>query len=221
MNDHISLLLQGYAAKRELVQLFQPEGLGLVNQARIATVVDESIPAIETGIKQTSRLFRENRCKHDATAARRWLFIMPQDWTWWVWLVTAWLLLVGLMGTPEAFLAALVLSIAQSVLFFARERTFKAFPVQLRFAYTLLLIICLFPPFRWIYWYPLSAPLLLSYLDTVWRRECFRSCHGIAQSRLRSICCVEHFCPDREYRIGHIVSLRPAVEPACAPLTHR
>ena len=161
MNDHISLLLQGYAAKRELAQLFQPEGLGLVNQPRIATVVDESIPAIETGIKQTSRLFRENRCKHDATAARRWLFIMPQDWTWWVWLVTAWLLLVGLMGTPEAFLAALVLSIAQSVLFFARERTFKAFPVQLRFAYTLLLIICLFPPFRWIYWVPVVGTFAL------------------------------------------------------------
>ena len=66
MNDHISLLLQGYAAKRELVRLFQPEGLGLVNQPRIATVVDESIPAIQPGIRQTSRLFRENRCKHNA-----------------------------------------------------------------------------------------------------------------------------------------------------------
>jgi hypothetical protein len=31
---------------------------------------------------------------------------------------------------------------------------FKAFPVQLRVAYTLLLIICLFPPMRWIYWVP-------------------------------------------------------------------
>ena len=88
-------------------------------------------------------------------------FYYAQDWTWWVWLVTAWLLLVGLMGTPEAFLAALVLSIAQSVLFFARERTFKAFPVQLRFAYTLLLIICLFPPFRWIYWVPVVGTFAL------------------------------------------------------------
>jgi hypothetical protein len=26
MNDYVSLLLQGYAAKRELVRLFQPEG---------------------------------------------------------------------------------------------------------------------------------------------------------------------------------------------------
>jgi hypothetical protein len=96
--------------------------------------------------------FASETSEHDESAARRWLFIMPQDWTWWVWLVTACLLLVGLMGMPEAFFAALLLSIAQSVLFLAQERAFKAFPVQLRLAYTLLLIICLFPPMRWIYW---------------------------------------------------------------------
>jgi hypothetical protein len=87
-------------------------------------------------------------------AGRSWLFIRPQDWTWWVWLVTACLLLMGLMGMPDAFLAALLLLIAQSVLFFARERAFKAFPVQLRLAYTLLLIICFFPPIRWLFWLP-------------------------------------------------------------------
>ena len=87
-------------------------------------------------------------------AVRRWLFIMPQDWTWWVWLVMACLLLIGLMSLPEAFLAALFLSSAQSVLFLVRERAFKAFPVQLRFAYTLLLIICSFPSIRWLYWLP-------------------------------------------------------------------
>jgi hypothetical protein len=85
---------------------------------------------------------------------RRWLFIMPQDWTWWVWLVMACLLLIGLVGLPEAFLAALLLSSAQSVLFLVRERAFKAFPVQLRLGYTLLLIICFFPPIRWLYWLP-------------------------------------------------------------------
>jgi len=98
--------------------------------------------------------FASRTSKHDGTAARRWLFIMPQDWTWWVWRITACLLLVGPMGMPEAFFAALLLSITQSVLFLAQERAFKAFPVQLRLAYTLLLIICLFPPMRWIYWVP-------------------------------------------------------------------
>ena len=98
--------------------------------------------------------FASQTSEHDETAPQRWLFIMPQDWTWWVWLFTALLLLIGLMGTLEAFLAALLLSIAQSVLFFARERTFKAFPVELRLAYTLLLTICLLPPMRWLYWLP-------------------------------------------------------------------
>jgi hypothetical protein len=106
------------------------------------------------------------RCA-DVADARHWLFVMPQDWTWWVWLVTACLLLIGLMGMPEAFLVALLLSIAQFVLFFARERAFKAFPVQLRLAYMLLLIICFFLRSVGSFGCPLSAPSRLSYSDTV------------------------------------------------------
>jgi hypothetical protein len=87
-------------------------------------------------------------------AVRRWLFIMPQDWTWWVWLIMACLLLIGLVGFSEAFLAALLLSSIQSVLFLARECAVKAFSVQLRLAYTLLLIVCFPPPIRWLYWLP-------------------------------------------------------------------
>ena len=94
-------------------------------------------------------------------AVRRWLLIMPQDWTWWVWLLTACLLLIGLMGLLEAFLAALFLSVAQPVLFLVRERAFKAFPVQLRLAYMLLLIACSFPPIRWLYWLPTLGTLAL------------------------------------------------------------
>ncbi len=65
------------------------------------------------------------------------------------------------MGMPEAFLAGLLLSIAQSVVFFVRERSFKAFPVQLRLAYTLLLIICFFPPLRWLFWLPAVGTFVL------------------------------------------------------------
>jgi hypothetical protein len=32
MNDHVSLLLQGYAAKRKLAELFESEGLRQANQ---------------------------------------------------------------------------------------------------------------------------------------------------------------------------------------------
>ena len=131
---------------------------------------------------------------------RRWLFVMPRDRMWWVWLAMACLLLIGLMGFLQAFLAALLLSIAQCVLFLVQERSLKAFPVQLRLAYTLLLIICFVPAIRWLYWLPALGTLalvifgyclmarILSLLP--WNR---------ARNRLRTTCCVEHFCPDPNY----------------------
>ena len=70
-------------------------------------------------------------------------------------------LLIGLLGMPEAFLGALLLCIAQSAFFFSRERTFKAFSVQLRLAYLLLLIICFFSPTRWLYWLPVVGTFAL------------------------------------------------------------
>ena len=36
--------------------------------------------------------FASRASEHDEAAARHWLFIIPQEWTWWVWLVTACLL---------------------------------------------------------------------------------------------------------------------------------
>jgi hypothetical protein len=64
MNDHLSLLLQGYAAKRKLAELFQSEGFVQENQPAIAIVAHELIPAFQTGIKQSRKSFRENRRKH-------------------------------------------------------------------------------------------------------------------------------------------------------------
>jgi hypothetical protein len=64
MNDHVSLLLQGYAAKRKLAELFESEGLGLADQPPIATAAHESIPAVQPDIKQSSKLFRENCRRH-------------------------------------------------------------------------------------------------------------------------------------------------------------
>jgi hypothetical protein len=64
MNDHVSLLLQGYAAKRQLAELFQSEGFVQENQPPIAIVAQELIPAVQTGIKQPGKSFRANRRKH-------------------------------------------------------------------------------------------------------------------------------------------------------------
>src|SRR5215831_736163 len=64
MNDYVSLLLQGCAAKRKLAELFQLEGFGQANRPPIAIAADESILAGQTRIRQTNKLFGENRCKH-------------------------------------------------------------------------------------------------------------------------------------------------------------
>jgi hypothetical protein len=143
MTNHISLLLEAATARKRLAQLFQSE-LGQGNCLSTAIVACGLSRAARTGTQQNKSLLH----------ARRWLIITPRDWTWWWWLVTACLLLIGLMGMPEAFLTALLLAIAQSVLLFVRERALGAFPVQLRLAYTLLLIICFFLPIRWFFWLP-------------------------------------------------------------------
>jgi hypothetical protein len=56
MNDHVSLLLQGYAAKRQLAELFQLKGFVQENQPPIAIVAHELIPAVQTGINNGDRL---------------------------------------------------------------------------------------------------------------------------------------------------------------------
>jgi hypothetical protein len=160
MINELSFFLEAETAKKRLAQLFESE-LGRVTRLSTATTAVISGRTARTSTEQNDNTFaghphdrHEERRPFMNPLARRWLFIMPGDWTWWVWLVTACLLLTGLMGMAEAFLAALLLSIAQSVSFLARERAFKAFSVQLRLAYTLLLIICFFPPIRWLYWLP-------------------------------------------------------------------
>jgi len=97
----------------------------------------ETLSFLEMARKLGTR-FASRTSEHDEMAARRWLFIMSQEWTWWVWLVSACLLLVGLMGMPKAFPATLLLSIAQFILFLARERAFKAF----RFSFVLRTRYC-------------------------------------------------------------------------------
>jgi hypothetical protein len=84
----------------------------------------------------------------------RHIFILPGDWTWWTWTVTTTLLLVGLCGHPDAFLAAMGLTFLQTIVIYFREKKVSAFPVQLRLAYLALLALCHLPFMRWLYWLP-------------------------------------------------------------------
>lgn len=89
-----------------------------------------------------------------ALQQKRRLYLMVNDWTWWVWLITAVVLLVGLMGYPGAFILAMAMTVTQTVVIFLREKRFTAFAVQLRIAYLLLLLVSYPPAMQWLYWLP-------------------------------------------------------------------
>jgi hypothetical protein len=76
MNDHISLLLQGYAAKRKLAELFRCEGVKQANHPSTAIATREGIPAIQTATGQNSKAFREN-CRKQGLVRKRTPTVPP------------------------------------------------------------------------------------------------------------------------------------------------
>lgn len=80
--------------------------------------------------------------------------ILYREVSWWYWAVTSVLLIVGLAGTFEAFYLAAGLSAVQVVHFRLREGSFAAFPVQVRVAYTALLLLALWEPMNLLFWVP-------------------------------------------------------------------
>ena len=70
MDKDVSLLLQGYAAKRKLAQLFQVEGPGQANHPSAAIVTRDPVPAVRTDSKQNSKPLRETR-REDGVLRRR------------------------------------------------------------------------------------------------------------------------------------------------------
>lgn len=73
---------------------------------------------------------------------------------WWYWLVSACLLTVGVSGNPNGFILAIGLTVFQLIHFLIREDSIKAFPVQVRIGYLLLLLVAFPEPLQPIYWIP-------------------------------------------------------------------
>jgi len=82
------------------------------------------------------------------------LLLMPRETSWWIWLATASLLAVGLAGAEIAFIGASLLSAAQTGSQLRQHKSLRPYPVQIRVAYTALLIVCFAPFLRWLYWLP-------------------------------------------------------------------
>ena len=91
--------------------------------------------------------------------------LMPRSLRWWVWLVTALCLTAGLIGYSSGFYAAVIISVIQTVIYDIEEKWALTFPVQVRFAYTGLLILCQVPSLGWLYWVPTMGTFALVFFE--------------------------------------------------------
>ena len=95
------------------------------------------------------------------TISRRLFYINLTDWVWWAWALTTVLLLAGLFGYDQALIGAAGVTAAQGLIVLARDRSLRAYSVQLRSAYLLLVLICALPHTRWLYWSLVAGTLAL------------------------------------------------------------
>jgi hypothetical protein len=77
-----------------------------------------------------------------------------RELSWWYWAATAVLLLTGLMLWPPALAWTVLLSAVQTLHFLWRERSVTIFSVQVRFAYTLMVLVFLWEPLQPLLWIP-------------------------------------------------------------------
>jgi len=92
----------------------------------------------------------------------RIFYINLNDWVWWAWSLTTALLIAGFFGYAHALTGAAVVTALHGLIVLVRERSAKTYPVQLRTAYLLLLLICYLPYTSWLYWLMLIGTLALS-----------------------------------------------------------
>lgn len=95
------------------------------------------------------------------------LVLMPKEPTWWAWLITGIMLASGLAGGALAFVAAILLSVAQTGHFLARDRSWTSWPVQIVLGYTAPLLVCLRPPLRWLNCLPQMTVAIFSPFSSV------------------------------------------------------
>jgi hypothetical protein len=89
------------------------------------------------------------------------LLLMPRSLSWWVWAITAVCLAAGLMGYSSGFYVAILISLIQTVVYDLKQTSALSFPVQIRLAYTILLILCQVPSLGWLYWVPTAGTFAL------------------------------------------------------------
>ncbi|MGM0532819.1 MAG: hypothetical protein ACQER7_15840 [Bacteroidota bacterium] len=77
-----------------------------------------------------------------------------KDIGWWYWILTATLLTYGVMENELGFILAIGLTSIHLLHYIIREKRIKAFPVQVRFFYLMLLLVAFPGIMQWLYWVP-------------------------------------------------------------------
>jgi hypothetical protein len=88
------------------------------------------------------------------------LFLGPYELGWWMCLIIATGLAVGIAGYLLGFLVAMGISLAKAVFSAFQYRSLRP-AAQVRVAYLLFLMICFIPGLRWLYWVPMIGTLAL------------------------------------------------------------
>ena len=87
------------------------------------------------------------------------VLIEVRELSWWLWAITAALLIADRAGWSAALPLTLGLSVSQVVYFCWREGI-GAFPTQVRLAFCGLILFACWPPLRWLIWAPaIGTPL--------------------------------------------------------------
>jgi hypothetical protein len=89
---------------------------------------------------------------------------------WWTWLATAAALGVEMMGWPAGAWAAIVLTVAQTV--YSAMADGRSFPLQVRGAYLVMLILGLWPPLFFLHMIQFVGTWALVLLDYCFLARC-------------------------------------------------
>jgi len=85
-----------------------------------------------------------------------------RSFAWYFWVATIAALVVGIFVTPLGIWAAVALTAIQTIIYLARGSSLSAFPVQVRLAYILLLLLGLsWGPLVFILWIQLAGTTAL------------------------------------------------------------
>ena len=88
-----------------------------------------------------------------------------RDKVWIYWTMTNGLLLADVMGWPFGLTLAIVLNAIQIGHFYIETKSVTSFPVQVRLAYLLLLLVALWPPLYWVLYFVILGTTAMVLFD--------------------------------------------------------